>query len=698
MNADDASDASDEESVIILAQLADAPPLTRTVINKDFLLLDSQSTVDLFSNPDHVANIRPTSKPIRVHCNNGAKLTSEKADFGNIDVYFDESGITNVLSLFNLGKKHHITFDSHDRGGVFQVHTKSGLLEFMPTSRGLHALNLRENPDAAFALVNAATPSPEPSDAPIHVNTIRQNFEGFTKHQIKAADRARRLMCMVATPSPRDFQAMVRHNFLKDCPVTNDDIKIADAIYGPRTLAEIRSKTVRLKPARVVTDLVDIPRGFFTLHNKVTLVADVMFVNGIAFLVSASRNINLITIEHAPKCTASNLGIILNRILRVYNKAGFTVQILLMDNEFDKVRDHISTVDLNTPAASEHIGEIERRIRLIKERARGIVCTLPYPDLPQQIVIHLMHFVVMWLNNFPSATSGTRYSPREIILRHRLDYAHHCRAMFGSYCEVHEDHETSRNSMKPRSVPAICLGPTGNIQGTYNFLSLVTGLVIHRRHFTELPVPQSVIDRVAYFARNSGVSKDLVFADRHRVPYDWLDNAPEPLDPTPIGPYPDIPAKLPGVQLDRSIPGVQIDFTEDDAPHDAHGHDPDWSALADEAAFNANLDTAPTCPPRQRSSKLTMTMRMMALRFHLLLVGRYTFFPKLNPTILLRRRLFPLHLHPSLLIVTHHVHVPRPNVLTTTFSPLWLTKGMIRLIPTPMLPVLRLILLSRMRS
>ncbi len=285
---------------------------------------------------------------IRLQINNGAKLPSEKADFGNIDVYFDESGITNVLFLFNLGKKHHITYDSHDCGGVFQVHTKSGLLEFMPTSRGLHALNLRENPDAAFALANADTLASASSDAPFQVNTIRKNFEGFTKHQIIAADRARRLMGMVATPSPRDFQAVVRHNFLKDCPaVTNDDIKIADAIYGPRTLAKIRGKTVRQKPTRVVTDLVDIPRSFFTLHNKVTLVADVMFVNGIAFLVSASRNISLITIEHTPKRTASNLGIILNPILRVYNKASFTVQILLMDNEFDKVRDHVPTVDLH---------------------------------------------------------------------------------------------------------------------------------------------------------------------------------------------------------------------------------------------------------------------------------------------------------------------------------------------------------------
>ena len=189
-------------------------------------------------------------------------------------------------------------------------------------------------------------------------------------------------MGMVTTPSACNFQTMVRHNNLKDCPVTNDDIKTVDAIYGSRTLTEICGKTVRPKPDCVVTDYIEIPKSFFTLHNKVTLVVDVMFVNGIAFLVSTSRTINLITIEYALTCTASNLGSLLNRIIWVYNKAGFRVQILLMDNEFEKVRDHIPLVDLNTLAASEHIGEIKCCIRVIKERTCGIVCTLPYPHLP----------------------------------------------------------------------------------------------------------------------------------------------------------------------------------------------------------------------------------------------------------------------------------------------------------------------------
>ncbi len=117
------------------------------------------------------------------------------------------------------------------------------------------------------------------------------------------------------------------------------------------------------------------------MHLRVTLVADVMFVSGVPFLVSASRNINLITIEHTPHCTAAKLGYLLECIVRTYARAGFTIQTILMDNEFEKVKDNIPMVNLNTPAVGEHIGEIEHRIWIIKEQSWGIICTLPYPQL-----------------------------------------------------------------------------------------------------------------------------------------------------------------------------------------------------------------------------------------------------------------------------------------------------------------------------
>jgi hypothetical protein len=144
------------------------------------------------------------------------------------------------------------------------------------------------------------------------------------------------------------------------------------------------------------------------------------------------------------------------------------------------------------------------------------------------MLIYLLHLVVMWLINFPAANGiSTRYSPREILQHNQLTVKHHCIAPFNSYCEVHEDNYPT-NSMKSRGLPAICLGLTGNIQGTFSFLNLLTGLVIKHRRFVELPAPDSVIQCVNEdLAANSGVSTTLVFADRHKTPLNWPDNAPD---------------------------------------------------------------------------------------------------------------------------------------------------------------------------
>ena len=138
------------------------------------------------------------------------------------------------------------------------------------------------------------------------------------------------------------------------------------------------------------------------VNKQITLAADVMFVNSVPLLESASQNIILITIEHTPSPrTATTFGSLLQRIIRVYARAGFTVQTILMDIEFEKICDHVPMLDGDTLVATEHVGHIERRICLIKERAKGIICTLPYPHLPWVMLIHLFHFVMMWLYNFP---------------------------------------------------------------------------------------------------------------------------------------------------------------------------------------------------------------------------------------------------------------------------------------------------------
>jgi hypothetical protein len=137
---------------------------------------------------------------------------------------------------------------------------------------------------------------------------------------------------------------------------------------------------------------VKIPRDFMELHKYVTIVADVMFVNGLPFLVTSLRGISLVTIKFLPSRTAKRLANSMEHVIRMYGKAGFIVQTSMMDMEFEKLRDLLPNVALNTMAAREHVGEIERKNRVIKERARGTISTLPYEMLPKLIIIKLMHF------------------------------------------------------------------------------------------------------------------------------------------------------------------------------------------------------------------------------------------------------------------------------------------------------------------
>ena len=238
---DDAFVCSDASSVIIIAQ----DPGGSSTIDPNFLLLNSQSTVNLFSNPTHVDNVCPATHPIQVHCNKGVMSANNVADFGSNEVYVNKDGIANVLSLFLLGKKHHITYDSHNHGGVFKVHTSEGLIEFKPTSKGLHALNLRAQPEAAHLLVTSShissttsdnTPPPmppAPENNHLHVvKTVRENYEGFTKKQVQHTNEVRHIMLMMGVPTERTFKSMVRLNQLQDCPINIDDVKNAHLIWG----------------------------------------------------------------------------------------------------------------------------------------------------------------------------------------------------------------------------------------------------------------------------------------------------------------------------------------------------------------------------------------------------------------------------------------------------------------------------------
>ena len=89
-----------------------------------------------------------------------------------------------------------------------------------------------------------------------------------------------------------------------------------------------------------------------------------------------------------------------------------------MDMEFDKVVEKMPTVEVNTTAVREHVGEIEGEICFIKERCRDTRSLMPFEQVPKAFIIHLVHFCVMWINPFPAKKGiSKRLSPQEILLR-----------------------------------------------------------------------------------------------------------------------------------------------------------------------------------------------------------------------------------------------------------------------------------------
>jgi hypothetical protein len=217
MHANIEQDVLTEEEDINEGENIFAQHKERGVVNENWVLLDSQSTVDQIANPAFLSNIRKAKKPATVHCNAGSTYSSLKGEFGTLTVKHNPRSIANVLSLHQAKDRHRVTYHSWDCGGVFQVHTQDGIVEFKPCERGLHYLDVSDDESNIGLML---------------VNTVRGNLEGYTRKEIERAREARRIQGMIANPTEREFSAMVHEKLLANCPVTVQDVNNAHHIYG----------------------------------------------------------------------------------------------------------------------------------------------------------------------------------------------------------------------------------------------------------------------------------------------------------------------------------------------------------------------------------------------------------------------------------------------------------------------------------
>ena len=182
---------------------------------------------------------------------------------------------------------------------------------------------------------------------------------------------------------------------------------------------------------------------------------------------------------------------------------GFEVKRLFTDRQFEPLRVPLASIgiELNTTSANEHVPEVERHIRTIKEHLRATLHRTPYKRFPTRIIHEGGIGVNYWMNSFvPLDGIHPTIPPRTIITGIPNSYGKHMLIPFGQYAQVHMEGD---NSMNPRTIGAVALRPGGNRQGSVRFLSLHTGRVITGRSWTPIPIPHDVIRRVHHLARSS---------------------------------------------------------------------------------------------------------------------------------------------------------------------------------------------------
>jgi hypothetical protein len=128
-----------------------------------------------------------------------------------------------------------------------------------------------------------------------------------------------------------------------------------------------------------------------------------------------------------------------------------------MDGQFEHLQEHLKDlrINLNITSRNEHVPEVERYIQTLKERTRSIYNTLPFKEMPAQMVIKMVYACNFWLNLFPHENGiSLTLSPRAIIVGKARDYTKNCQLEFRTYVQTHKEHN---NLMTTRTIGAIAL-------------------------------------------------------------------------------------------------------------------------------------------------------------------------------------------------------------------------------------------------
>ena len=321
------------------------------------------------------------------------------------------------------------------------------------------------------------------------VNTITQRRAGYSQRQLVEADKAWRFVQNANISQADAIEMVLRSPDVVECDITREGIMDAFAI-NVADVAAIKGKTRRSVPTTR-----EYPSDRETPMPPQTMNTDVMFIRLVPLLISVLHPLDLTIVTALASQSQRVLMSSVSEQISQLASLNIPLVKLLVDRHPSLLvlQGKLTGIPVEGCGAGDHVGRVENRIKTIKEHFRTVIARLPY-HLPRRIICDLVFYVVKRLNSMPDPR--THISPRVMATGVKINFSKEYNLGFGDYVEARDPQCKSNDAEVLRTESAIALWPTGNRQGSWKFLNLVSGESIVRSQFKLLPMSDVVIARV----------------------------------------------------------------------------------------------------------------------------------------------------------------------------------------------------------
>ena len=137
-------------------------------------------------------------------------------------------------------------------------------------------------------------------------------------------------------PSVVNLKTTIKINVIWDNLVTKSNVKLMECLFGP-DIPSIKGKTTRHHPHQLVNDMVCIPHELHDAECDLCLYIAIMYVNGMPFLTTISKNIKYCTTMWVADCTAPTITSLVESVLKIFQWASFHITEVCANCEFKPV-------------------------------------------------------------------------------------------------------------------------------------------------------------------------------------------------------------------------------------------------------------------------------------------------------------------------------------------------------------------------